>query len=86
MTIAVVNEEMSGAGCGAWSEGCLITSDMQELDMNSDWDEDWDTEVTTAGPGIEGGTHLELRREQTICEACMVEIKLLSKIRIIESG
>ena len=62
MTIAVVNEEMSGAGCGAWSEGCLITSDMKELDMDTDWEEDWDAEVTTAGPGIEGGTHLEFRR------------------------
>ena len=58
MTIAVVNEEMAGAGCGAWSDGCLITSDMKELDMDTDWDEDWDAEEadTTPGPGIEGGT------------------------------
>ena len=77
MTIAVVNEEMAGAGCGAWSEGCLITSDMKELDMDTGWDEDWDAEeaVTVSAQGFEGGTNLERAAlmslaHNLICEPC----------------
>ena len=42
-----------------WLEGCLITSGLQELDMDTGWDEDWDTEETTLRPGIQGGNSLE---------------------------
>ena len=63
MTIAVVNEEMAGSGCGAWSDGCLITSGMKELDMDEDWEDDWDIEETVTLPGqsMEGGPKLELK-------------------------
>ena len=45
MTIAVVNEEIGGGSCGAWSDGCIISS-YEEMDMSTDWDDDWDDSST----------------------------------------
>ena len=37
MSIAVVNEEMGGGGCGTWDSSCIISP-------NSDWVNDWSLE------------------------------------------
>ena len=85
MTIAVVNEEMAGSGCGAWSDGCLITSGMKELDMDEDWEDDWDIEETVTLPGqsMEGGPKLELKGRVKKREGCLPIWALFPKFSLV---
>ena len=51
MTVAVVNGEVGGGGCGSWSDGCLLGS--QDLEFGED-DDDWlDWNTTEPVPPIQ---------------------------------